>query len=68
MSAISEIDIRDWDQVDFKTINKVVEDGTYLDPWSYVNRFIEQVETLRDRQIEAATRHIPRVLLKERDD
>ena len=58
---VSEIDIRDWEQVDFDTIKKVVEDGTYLNPWSYVNYFIEQVELLRDKQVQLATKHIAAV-------
>ena len=56
---ISEVDIRDWDQVDFKKINEVLENGTYLNERGYMWDFIEQVELLRDKQIKAASKQIP---------
>jgi hypothetical protein len=75
MSAISEIDIRDWDKIDLKkareSTDKILDNlpGIYLaEPVHQIYQFINAIEKLRNKQIEIATRHIPRVLLKERDD
>ena len=58
MSTISEVDIRDWEQVDFKKIEEVLENGTYLDEHQYMWDFISQVEQLRNKQIKEATKTV----------
>ena len=58
---ISEVDIRDWDKIDFKKIKDVMEDGTYMTERQYVWDFIEQVEALRDKQIKSLAKQIPAV-------
>lgn len=61
---ISEVGIRDWDNVDFKTIEQVLEDGTFLFPHTYMWEFIRQVRDVMDGQVQAATKHIPAIFKK----
>lgn len=58
MSTISEVDIRDWDKVDFKKIEEVLHDGTYLNERGYIWDFIEQVELIRDKQIKTSQQSV----------
>jgi hypothetical protein len=61
---ISEIDIRDWEKVDFKTIEKVLEDGTYLNPNAYMWDFIQQVRDVMDGQVRTTQKQIPALFRK----
>lgn len=60
---ISEVDIRDWDRVDFKKIEEVLSDGTYLNPNAYMWEFISQVEQIRDKQIKASQKQVAALFL-----
>ncbi len=62
---ISEVDIRDWDRVDFKKINEVLENGTYMDEKGYMWDFIQQVEDVYRKQTEQASKLIPALLRKK---
>ena len=69
---VSEIDIRDWDRVDFKKINDVIDDlplEEYNDPvlWAsakHIEDFVREVNRLRNKQIADAKRKIPAILRK----
>ena len=63
---ISEVDIRDWDKVDFKKINDVLEDGTYLNEKGYMWEFIAQVEAVYKAQTQQSTKRIPALFKKEK--
>lgn len=54
---ISEVDLRDWDRVDFKKIEEVLEDGTYIQERAYFWDFLNQVKELHQKQL----RKIPKL-------
>lgn len=58
---ISEVDLRDWDQVDFSIVKKD-EAGRYNVPYPVDwYRFYEQVVAVHQKQIAS----VPRILLKK---
>ena len=68
---ISEIDIRDWEVIDFKEIKgllddrpKSLDDDLYqwsIDVEDICREFIEHMELLRDKQVQLATKHVAAV-------
>lgn len=69
MSTISEIDIRDWEQVDLNLLKKDIEQARYgnieddydVTPYDAYNRALDMVEQLiliRDKQIKEATKNV----------
>ena len=61
-----DLDVKkDWETVDFNFIEKVLNDGTYLNERMYIWGFIEQVELLKEKQLKQATKNIPSLLKKE---
>ncbi len=65
---ISEIDIKDWEKVDFKRITAVqtaLKDEELVYSLAILNAFIKQVELIRDTQIKEARKHIPVILQKD---
>ncbi len=64
---ISEVDIRDWDKVDFQQFQPNNDGRNLLIPFHKVLEFVEQVEKIRDAQIRAARKHIPALFCKEEE-
>ena len=68
---ISEIDIRDWERVDFKEIKVLMDDRPSslnddlyqwaMDAENCCRAFIRQMELIRDKQVQLATKHIAAV-------
>jgi hypothetical protein len=68
---ISEVDIRDWEQVDFNKHLQNLNDSIEIEPedndiniafnqlWFGYRELLTQLEQIRDRQIKAATKQIP---------
>lgn len=73
MSTISEIDIRDWEKVDFKALRECldsVDDCTRMGPChpfgaiNYLFDSLTYLEGLRDKQLREATKHVPAIFKK----
>lgn len=67
MSGLSEIDIRDWEKVDFKLINSPIINRNYPDPGDLFDlweTFQKQVEEIRDKQLAEYNKRIPAILRK----
>jgi hypothetical protein len=64
MSTISEIDIRDWDNIPLSQF-KANPHGVrpMVDYWK-VLEFVKAVALLREKQIKQATKHIPAIFKK----
>lgn len=67
---ISEVDLRDWDKVDFKSVHdgadKLVETA-YLSQYQYIVKmydFIKQVEELKKKQMNPPTKRLPALFRK----
>lgn len=65
---ISEVDLRDWDRVDFD-VARVAAENLYDFEKPYMSydaliRFIDSVEELRDSQIKTLNKHVPAILRK----
>jgi DNA polymerase III psi subunit len=69
---LNEFDIRDWEKVDFKALDNALDEvdshvevyDAADDPYVYINMlkdFLKQMELLRDKQIQLATKHIAAV-------
>lgn len=63
---ISEVDLRDWDQVDFTLIDKAKSDPSDEYAFNCLFLFVDQVELLRKKQIKAVEEKLP-ALLKGKD-
>ena len=62
---ISEINIRDWENIDFNLINSTIINRNYPDPGDLFDlweTFQKQVEALRDKQLAEYNRKVPAVL------
>lgn len=56
MSTISEVDIRDWDKVDFKLIEIADSNASeyeFANAYHFLNEFAEQVKLIRDKQLKS---------------
>ncbi len=68
---ILEVDIRDWDRVDFKAVERSTESLGYtalLHQYQYLDTmwgFIRQVEQVYQKQTEQASKLIPALLRKK---
>ena len=62
MSSLSEIDIRDWEKVDFEKVADVANNMEYdsLAIW----QFYDQVLAMRERQLAEYNKKIPAILRK----
>ena len=68
---ISEIDIRDWEKVDFKKVHKALDEidfeNMHPPQWEHaytLEIFIKQMELLKENQIKQATKHVPAIFKK----
>ena len=74
MSALSEIDLRDWDMPDFKELKILMDDRPTslnddlyqwaLDCEERVREFIEIVELIKEKQIQQFQKRVPAILRK----
>lgn len=62
MSTISEVDIRDWDKVDFNLFNQAEKVSPHDMSMLYFQDFVKQVELIRDKQIKASQQSVAALL------
>ena len=60
---ISEVDIRDWEHVDFKKLERQVLEGGMLNQNALLN-FVKHVEKIRDRQAKEYLANVPALVRK----
>jgi hypothetical protein len=61
---ISEVDIRDWDRVDFTPFHKNPAGQQKVVPYFQVLQFVADVQAIRDKQIKDARNRIPALFKK----
>lgn len=62
---ISEVDLRDWDKVDFKPFKPDVHSGAVpMVPYHYVLDFVQQIEQLKAKQFRGTRPRISALLRK----
>ncbi len=69
MNKLVQVDVSDWDSVDFAQAKESLDDlddfsrmTVSIDPIgaiTFMEKFIAQVELIRDKQIKASTKQIP---------
>jgi hypothetical protein len=64
---ISEVDLRDWDKVDFKPFKHGASGAAPLVPYPYLLDFIQQVEQLKAKQFRGIQPRVP-ALLRKREE
>lgn len=59
MSTISEVDIRDWDKIDIEGARDILKrDGRVERGYAFFEHFVNQVELLKQQQIEASKKQV----------
>ena len=61
---ISEVDIRDWERVDFKKLEQQVMEGGMLNQHALLN-FLKHVEKIRERQVKEYFNRVPALVRKQ---
>lgn len=60
---ISEVDLRDWEMVDFELARKAAsEDTPDYRAFTYYARFVRQVELLHQKQMQTANKQVAALL------